>query len=132
MPKLKSITCFVIFLLLAGCATHEKFVRQLAMAPGRNIQEVIHSWGYPDKELIAPSGRKVYQFNYNNSGTRTGYTMPSTATTTVMGDTAYTTVQPGVTVGGGSYNNWCKAWFEIDESNVIVDYKYNGNHCAMQ
>lgn len=121
------ISFFFIF-LTAGCATTAKYEAVLDSWMGHDINELINSWGYPDGSFDHPNGNKVYA--YSSSGS---YIMPTTyntqSTYTGVGNTIYgNSYITGY--GGQTLNFWCKTFFEVNSSNKIVNWRWEGNNCT--
>ncbi len=121
--KGKISTLIVLLVFLAGCATTGKYEEILNSWVGADVNQLVNSWGYPDGSFEAPNGNKVYV--YGSSGS---YRMPTQTNTTynVIGNTVYGN---SVTTGGQTLNFWCKTYFEVNESNRIVTWRWEGNNC---
>jgi len=111
-------------LLLVGCATTAKYEASLNSWMGHDVNELVNSWGYPVNSFKAPNGNTVYV--YDSSGS---YTMPINTNTThnIIGNSIYS---HSTTTGGQTLNFWCRTFFEINESNEIVLWRWEGNNCV--
>lgn len=119
----KCVWAVGILLMLAGCATAGGYKKVLETWIGSSELDLVRSWGVPAqtyeaggrKFLIYSSGRNVY--------------IPGVAptySTTVVGNTAYTTP-----VGGSpamNVNKHCSTTFEL-ANDKIVSYRFSGNDC---
>ena len=114
-------------LLLAGCATTAKYEAKLNSWVGADANSLVNSWGYPKSSFDAPNGNKVYV--YQNAGSITmPTTYQTTANVTSYGNTAYGNATTNV-YGGQTLNFWCKTFFEVDSTNRIVRWRWEGNRC---
>ena len=122
----KLLTVFLIMLFLSGCfATTKKYEAVLRSWVSSSEDELISSWGVPDSFYEA--GGKRY-LTYSNS--RSGYvpgTPPTMYTTSVYGNTGYTTAYGGTS--GFSYNNHCKTTFTVVDGK-ITSWTWKGNSCT--
>jgi len=125
-----------LLLLLTGCATsYDEYSENLDWYVGENIQVVIDDMGYPAQVLDMPSGNRVYL--YLNEKTRTAsrevsdpslikYKYDPLTGKIVNSDPL------GLTPTRTEYYNVtenCKTWFETDEDNLVVKYKFDGTGC---
>lgn len=126
--KNKAITFFVCSLLLCGCATAAKYEAVLNSWTNAEINRLTDSWGYPSGSFIAPNGNRVYVYQRGNS-----VTMPTTYQTNTnvygYGNTAYGRSTTNV-YGGETLTFWCRTFFEVDSSNIIIKWSYQGNNCV--
>jgi len=114
-------------IILYSCATTARFEENLQSWLGHDINELTQSWGYPSNSFKAPNGNLVYVYSQSSF-----YTSPTTYSTygnvTRYGNTAYgnaTTYK----FGGQTYQRWCNIFFEVDESNRIILWRWEGNDC---
>lgn len=122
--KLRVLIIGIVMLALAGCATSAKYNAVLDTWMGHDINELVQSWGYPINSFKAPNGNTVYVYGNSSS-----YTMPTQTNTTynVVGNTVYGN---SYTTGGQTLNYWCNTFFEVDEGNVIINWRWEGNRCV--
>ncbi len=119
----------VTFLVLtSGCATSAKYGEVLNSWTGSNINELTNSWGYPSSSFQAPNGNTVYVYSEGSS-----ITMPTTYQTNAnaygYGNSAYGSATTNV-YGGQTINYWCKTYFEVNQSKIIVHWRTEGNRCV--
>ena len=123
-----SIVCLMVSTLLFGCATTAKYEAVLTSWVNADINALTNSWGYPSGSFNAPNGNKVYV--YQNGGS---LTMPTTYQTQAnvygYGNYAYGTATTNV-YGGQTLNYWCRTFFEVDSSDRIVKWSWQGNNCV--
>lgn len=124
MKKLLFIT---LCILLQGCATTEKYNAMLDTWLGRNINEVINNWGYPDSTFNAPNGNTVYVYSYQSS-TYVPQTNYTTTTYSPIGGSVYSNSTTN-SYGGYTINEVCRTYFEADEVGTIVNWQWKGNAC---
>jgi hypothetical protein len=122
--KLRNIVFIILVVLISACATTAKYEAILNTWVGHDVNELVNSWGYPQNSFKAPNGNTVYV--YGSSGS---YTMPTQTNTThnVIGNTVYSN---STTTGGQTLNFWCRTYFEVDDSNKIVTWRWEGNRCT--
>jgi len=110
-------------LFLNGCATTDKYEKNLRSWVGHDVNELIASWGYPANSFQAPNGNTVYVYSSSSS-----YTMPTNTTSTynVYGNSVYGN---STTNGGQTINAWCQTFFEVNSSNIITSWSWKGNNC---
>jgi hypothetical protein len=118
----------VVVLLSSGCATTAKYEAVLNTWLNNDINALTNSWGYPSGSFIAPNGNKVYVYQRGGS-----FTMPTTYQTQAnvygYGNMAYGTATTNV-YGGQTLTFWCRTFFEVDSSNRIVKWSWQGNNCV--
>ncbi|MDO4184404.1 MAG: hypothetical protein Q4D11_04110 [Rhodospirillales bacterium] len=111
--------CWVFLLLLvAGCASQEKYAQMLSNYVGFDEEELISRMGPPDS---------VYELNkstkYLTYKRAQNYYNPPSATTHFWGNTAYTDFH-----GGYEQRLWCNTTFTM-KSGRVTDYRFEGNNC---
>lgn len=119
----KLLIPIVLAIVLSGCATTAKYEEVLNSWVGADVNRLVSSWGYPQNSFKAPNGNTVYV--YGSSGS---YTMPTQTNTTynVVGNTVYGN---STTTGGQTLKFWCNTFFEVNDSNRIVTWQWEGNNC---
>lgn len=128
MDKVKFNTLGLIIsisglLILSGCATTKGYEQRLNSWMGASEANLIRSWGVP-KNVFNSGGRRYFVYNSSRNIYIPG-TSP-TYTTTIYGNTAYTTSS-----GGSSPTNinmQCETTFEIQNGRVS-SWRYRGNDC---
>ena len=113
----------LIVVLIVGCATTKKYESVLDTWLNSDINSLIESWGYPDNSFEAPNGNMVYV--YSRSGQ---VTLPSQTTSNynIYGNTVYGS---STTTGGQTIKLGCTTFFEVNQGNRIIKYRYEGNNC---
>lgn len=121
--KFRALIAVLVIALLSGCATSAKYNAILDTWMWHDVNELVNSWGYPQNSFKAPNGNTVYV--YGSSGS---YTMPTQTNTTynVVGNTVYGN---SYTTGGQTLNFWCRTFFEVNDQNIIVNWRWEGNNC---
>lgn len=117
----------IVFFLsfLQGCATTARYEATLNKWLGRNINELVQQIGYPLQTMQAPNGNTVYVYAAENSYTNPT-TYETTFNTTWYGDVTATTNAHG----GDTVSYWCMTYLEVDANNIIVNWRWQGNHCV--
>lgn len=123
---------FLLCLFLCACATatHEGFEQLLRAAEGHDISEVIAKYGPPASTYPLPNGNTVYTFRREYRQHVPRFSLPSTATTSVYGNTAYTTVNPGASWGGYTSQSSCMVNLTVDRNNRIILWAWEGAACV--
>ncbi len=125
----KVIMTFFIVLTLAGCQTAANFQKAMDSWMGGNINDMVDQYGYPDGELTAPSGNKVYV--YSSSGT---YVTPTQTTYNTYGNYGggyYNSTTNALTTGGIPISLACTVYVEFNDENIIQNINWKGNNCVM-
>ncbi|MBU2952736.1 hypothetical protein KO499_02940 [Marinobacter sp. F3R08] len=122
--RIKILFLVVTVVFLSACATTAKYEEILKTWVGSDINHLVASWGYPQNSFEAPNGNTVYM--YSSSGS---YTMPTQTTTTynAIGNTVYGN---STTTGGQTLNFSCRTYFEVNDSDRIVSWRWQGNNCT--
>lgn len=124
---MRKLAIVAVVLALSGCATSAKYEALLDTWKGKNINELVESWGYPDNTITAPNGNTVYVYGYHQS--------------TYIPKTNY--VSSGVGFDGGNLDSRisissfggytveenCSTYFEVDSGKTIIMWKWKGNAC---
>lgn len=119
---MKKIIC-LLFLFLVGCATTANYEKILNSWIGASEIDLVRTWGPADNQFNS-SGIKFISYQKNGAVYIPG-TSP-TYTTTMIGNTAYTTTSGG-SPGYNIHLN-CKTTFEIKDERVI-NWRWEGNGC---
>lgn len=114
----------LISTVLFGCATQKKYQTILDTWVGHPEHKLVRSWG-PPQSVYESEGVKY--LTYTNSRNVVLGQTNSSYTTTVIGNTAYTTGSPGSP--GRNYAMTCQTTFEIRDG-VIQSWSYKGNDCT--
>jgi hypothetical protein len=112
------VSILVFVLLISGCRGWISGAIPTAVANGlvgKSTSDLVKKIGQPDSKY----GNVWYY------GSSTRFNLPTTATTRVIGNTAYTTVQHGGPIGGT-----CTWAFYINESSHVVGWQKEGSDCA--
>ena len=134
MRKRSHFTGFFLILLsaglLSGCATRAQYEKVLTSWHGKNINQFIDAWGYPNRTMKAPNGNTVYIYQKRQLRHFPGYRTPDyTSVTTENGKTT-------VTQSGGqyfpstTYRFDCTTWVEFNRQKIIVRTLFRGNDCV--
>jgi len=121
---MKALATLFFCVMLAGCATTEKYEKKLNTLTGAKADRVIDILGYPDSVLKLPNGNDVYVYAKSGSVTLPGQT---TTTANAYGSTVYAN---SITTGGTTLDFWCKTFVEIDKATTeVVAWRTRGNNC---
>lgn len=119
-------------LLLAGCATTEKYRTMVDTWKGQDIESLVNAWGYPDHTMTAPNGNKVYVYERHNVTHFPQYTVGGYTQVSTEGNKTTIVQTPSYVAGGQTYYFDCKTWFEVDKDNKIANVTFRGNDCVMK
>ena len=92
---------------------------------GHSIEIVVKELGYPQSDLIAPNGNKVYVWQSAQERNLPTWTSPQMSSW--YGQTGFN--YGGITAGGGSVTAYCNTYFEVNTENVITGASWQGNAC---
>jgi len=122
----------LLILMLTGCATEANYRKMVLSWHGKNINQLINVWGYPDRTIKAPNGNKVYVYNHRNVYSTPGYSTGGyTSVTTSSEGNSIVVQQPLVEHTPQTYYEHCKTWFEFNHRHIITRITYRGNSCVM-
>lgn len=99
----KLITILSLVLLIAGCATEEKYQAVLNTWMGSTKSNLVNTWGVPSSSYKVDEHEELIAYNRS-----------------VSGFNQY-----------GSYNYYCTTTFTIRDDEV-VNWKYSGNSCVAE
>ncbi len=114
-------------LFISACATTANYEKVLSSWVGQNVDKLVDSWGYPENSFKAPNGNTVYTYSWSSS-----YTTPTKTTSNYnVSPSRYSNSVKGssTTTGGQTWNYRCQTFFEVDESNIIIRWRWKGNSC---
>ena len=123
--KLKTFYFLLTMIIYSGCATTKGFSTMMNSWTGQNINAFVDRNGYPQKTFKAPNGNTVYVYGEAYSYTTPQYT---NSQYNAYGNTLYGT---STTYGGGTRTNSCTTWIEINNQNIIVKWRAEGNICKL-
>lgn len=119
----------LFIILLAGCATSQRYQEILTSWHGADMEQIINVWGYPDREMVAPNGNKVYVYAWAKTAQLPAqYTPGTTSVTTRNGNTTVTST-PSTYLPGETIELECTTWFEVNANNIIIKSSFRGNNC---
>jgi len=128
--RLRLLSLLCVMALLTGCATTAKYRAKLNTWHGKDVNSLVHAWGYPNKIIKSPTGNQVYVYRRKHSGSYPITCIPGD--TTVVSDHKKTVVHsmPGYCRGGEHYTNKCITWFELNKENRVSHTTFRGNDCV--
>ncbi len=120
---MKKLLITLLALITTACATTANYEKILNSWVGAKEIDLVRSWGAPDNQYES-SGTKFLTYQRTSNIYMPG-TSP-TYTTTVIGNTAYTSSSGG----SPAYNIHmsCKTTFEV-KNERIVNWRWEGNGC---
>jgi len=122
--KFRVISTALVTLLITSCATTKNYEIILNRWVGKNINDLISSFGYPRGSFTIPNGNKVYVYSFSRS-----MRMPTSTTSSydLYGNSIYGT---STTTGGQVLTAWCRTYFETNKKNIIIKWRWEGNDCV--
>ena len=124
------LICTGLLSLLTACATQQYYADAVTSWQGAGEGKVYQTWGYPNKVMRLPNKHKVLVYHEEERGTLPIETTASTTEITVDADSMQEFVRHGGFIsGGGSYDNQCTTWFELNEKGFVINARFRGNHC---
>ena len=120
--------CLTLF--LTGCATSANYQKMLQTWHGKNINEFINVWGYPNRTMKAPNDNTVYVYQYKRINHFPGYRTPTYTAVKTHGGQTSITQYGGQYIPGNTYRYQCTTWVEFDKQKTIVRTLFRGNDCT--
>jgi hypothetical protein len=127
---------FILCLLFAiGCANNSIVDRQESYKTicnswlNHSSNELVRSWGPPTSTYNMPNGNKTYTWSRASSQTTPVVTWPTTSTYRASGNRVYQDNPMGLTTGGDTVTYYCNTSFEVNSSEVIIFWRFDGNAC---
>jgi hypothetical protein len=116
-------------LALVACATTAKYESILQSWVGDDADNLVRKWGPPNSTYTLGGGGRILSYSHGGSSSYTTPTQVQQSAGQFIGSTYY----PGQTTvtGGQTYNinRWCNTTFEVNSSNRIVSWRWEGNAC---
>lgn len=119
----KTILLIFLLVVLSACGTTAQYEEVLDSWVGSNANELVQAWGYPENSFSTPNGNTVYVYRDSS-----GFTMP-TETNSTFSSLGNTVHGRSTTTGGQRVNLTCTTYFDINKSNIIVKWGWEGNNC---
>lgn len=128
-------------MLLGGCLIKrtqvmaQNYQYRLNQTLGMSAVDLVRQIGYPDRTFDSPTKNTVYAYERATQGRNPTFQMPGqnidnsfayNKGRNVMGNTI---TVPGATLGGNTYVSYCNTYFEIDSSERVVYFSFQGNSC---
>lgn len=123
---MKKVLLLIAITLLSGCATEAKYKSNMDSWVGADEAKLIRKWGPPVSIYEAGSSKFLLYTSRNTLVLPGG---PTTATTNVYGNTAFTTVNHGAPAQGIDYV--CSTTLEVRDAKVI-GWSSQGNGCVAE
>ena len=124
LHKIRKPIAIIAIVLLSACATTAKYEVILDEWVNQDINLLIEEWGCPHNSLKLPNENTVYIF-----GSIDSHISPVHSYTTFheVGGRLYADT---MVTGGHSYIYWCNTFFEVDDKNIILKWRVEGNSCV--
>ncbi|MFH0855593.1 MAG: hypothetical protein V1869_03680 [Candidatus Omnitrophota bacterium] len=131
----KFIYLFAMAVLLGGCASTAKYDARLNTWIGASENDLVASWGVPNKTYKLDNGKKAVEYVHKNTVQGGGYmyTVPQTTYQSGrIGDKSYSgTSITNVTEIAPiqKYKLSCKTSFIINNNGKVESWHHEGNDC---
>jgi len=124
------ITPLVIFLLLQGCASVERFRGIMDGHMGRPIASAQESFGYNHAMQALDDGRRAYTWVWTESEVSPGYQTPTTVYRSSSTDADRITIIPGQYFPPGRHEVACEFTFITDRADTVVGWRAHATGCG--
>lgn len=124
----KLIISLGLLFLLAGCATTANYQQSLNRWQGAQAQDLVKAWGNPDSSIRLQSGNTIYMYMRKQLYSRP--VTPPMPTFTVTGTPVYNMGFANAYAGTQTLSLYCRTWFEMNNKNVIINTRFEGNNCV--
>jgi hypothetical protein len=137
---MKILAALLCAAFVTGCATEEGYKQILNSWVGADVDQLVMSWGPPDRGYKLNSGGSVLEYGSQRTVTTGGYTTYKPVTTYQSGS-VYGNYGGSALYSGSSttyvpqtspvytYDYTCVTRFNVGENNKIVSWSYEGNDC---
>ena len=135
-PNFRFIFALLAMGFLGACATTGKYEAKLQSWIGSSADSLVASWGYPTQTTTAPSGNKLLVYSRGQSVTMPVYQSPYEAQETATNsynqynNTVQETRYRRPAQQPQTINLSCTTFFEVDSSNNVVRWSWQGNNCT--
>lgn len=119
-----------VFLLLAGCATIERFTTTMDSYVGADISVLRDAFGYNYIERPLDDGRRAFTWTWVDRGTYPGYRTPDVISTYETRTGTRVVVHPGYYFPPERYEFSCEFTFIVDAENRATGWRAQGNGCV--
>jgi hypothetical protein len=125
---MRLITLTFLAIFLAACATANYYSQALNSWQGTHIEDLIRTWGVPDRMINMPDGTTYYVYTSESYQSTPPTLTPGYATyTNSAGKPVMSTIMfptPPTT-----FLLQCTTWFQVNNQHVIVSAHAKGNYC---
>ena len=127
----RAIVGLLLTLLLGGCASLERFQRDMDSYLGWDIDRLRAHFGYNYVEHDLGDGTRAFTWVWSDRSLRPGYVTPDVIHTfrSAEGSTRVL-VSPGTYFPPDYFEYFCEFSFIVDESGHAVTWRAQGNGCA--
>lgn len=121
----------ILTMLSAGCASLERFERNMDGYLGRHIEQLRAQFGYAYFERDLGDGQKAYTWVWSEQGVRPGYVTADVIRTYRSAEGAtHVMVSPGMYFPPDYYAYSCEFTFITDPKGMAIGWRAHGNGCA--
>lgn len=119
------ILLLTVFIISCGPPLQTKLNEKF---DGKNINEIVDSIGYPEKEIIAPNGNKVYVFT-NSKTVHVAARYEDRQTVNKVGNVTYIGKRTERVSDSSTHHYECTLFLEVDNNNTVINWRAKGNRC---
>lgn len=129
--RLGGISALVLALLLGGCASIERFQRDMDGYLGWEVERLRAQFGYAYLERDLGEGLRAFTWIWTEQGVRPGYVTSDIRTYhSAEGGIYHEVVWPGMYFPPDYYVYSCEFSFIIDAGGQVIGWRAHGNGCA--
>jgi len=122
----KHFFLLISVLLIVSCGP--KLHQRLDANIGKNINQVVNEIGYPDRELMAPNGNKVYVFENRRIYT-TSAQFKTSPDEKKVGNVTYVGTKTEQVSGAKTNVYECQLYLEVDDNENVIKWRTKGGSC---
>ncbi len=127
-----SILTILVAMLLAGCASTERFQRKMDSHLGWSIAELREHFGYNYIERDLGDGTRAYTWTWYDRELHQGYQSPDVIHTYKSADgSPHVIVTPGTNFPPSFTEYHCELSFIVGAQGRVIRWRAQGNGCAV-
>jgi len=129
---MRSLSLILIATLtLGGCASTERFERNMDSHVGWDIDRLRAYYGYNYIERDLGEGQRVFTWVWTERGMRPGYQTPDVIHSYSSAQGTQVIVSPGSYFPPEYYGYGCEISFIIDAQDRVASWRAHGNGCSL-
>lgn len=131
MMRMRATILAAMLLSLAGCASIERFQRNMDAYLGMDINQLRSQFGYNYIERKLDDGMRAYTWTRVERGTIPGYRSPDIIRTYQSSKGTHVVLSPGYYFPPEYYERICEFSFIVDAEGRAISWRAQGNGCAV-